>query len=86
MLRGIGQVSNLHYVNEDTASIEMNYIVLGETNIESAMTVEVSGSDTAFENQGALIQALRNKLTADHGVTFGPGDTVRIFGVGFVEG
>lgn len=84
-LRGMAHIGNLHWLGEDTADIDLNYIGFGPDSVEAGMTVTVSQASLPAQIEAQVAQAVKDKLANEHGYTIAQGDTVRVFGMGVIE-
>lgn len=85
-VKGFALVDEVRWEGSSTVAVHMLYVGLASTNphdpeVYGLMLVEdISTGITQVSLDATLAEALKDKLTDDHGFSFGPTDTVRIFG------
>ena len=76
----LGQISNIHYVSETQAQVEMNYIGFGEEEIEQGFSFTVNQNATDAALALACADALKSRMETQHGYEFGLLDFVTVYG------
>lgn len=81
-VKGIAIITDVNWEGEDTFNVQITYI--GMTNaseVKGAFNlVELSPTISALTFESNVKSAVKDKLIADHGFSFGPLDSVRLIG------